>query len=289
MVLSPHDILARLAPRLELLTSGPRDASARHQTLRHAIDWSYDLLTDDERGLLRRLSTFAGSFTVEAAEAVAAPSGEAVIECLSSLVGKSLVRVAPGRAGTESRFSLLETIREYAHERLLREGDASLAHLRHAEHFRDVVEREYPRNFGPEQPALAARLERDYPNLRAALTWALDTGHVELALRPTRLALVLVRRGQLVEDALAGPGPATVPPGAARPQGRRHCGRRRPESQPGQIWRGDRGSSRQRWRSACAARQTAARSELAMALGILGVAQIAAVATTPRRDRSASH
>ena len=278
MVLSPHDILARLAPRLELLTGGPRDASARHQTLRHAIDWSYDLLSDDERSLLRRLSTFVGSFTVDAAEAVGAPPGEAVIERLSSLVAKSLVRFEPTSASTQSRFRLLETIREYAHERLLLEGEAEVAHLRHAELFRDFVERQYPGNFGPEQPALAARLERDYPNLRAALKWALDTGHVELALRlGAGLHWFWYSRGQLVEgtrwldQALAQ---SHLAPPAARAAALRAAGALN-------LNQGKFGVAIDQLEAAVAlgVRRSAdagARPELAMALGILGVAQIAA-------------
>src|SRR5207302_10637565 len=88
-VLSPEEILARLGPRLQLLTTAPRDAAARHQTLRRAIDWSHDLLTDAERVLFRRLSVFAGGFTVRAVEAMLEPAGPPAVELLSSLMLKT--------------------------------------------------------------------------------------------------------------------------------------------------------------------------------------------------------
>jgi len=184
VVLSPHDILNRLSRRLVLLTDAPRDASSRHRTLRSAIDWSYDLLADDERALLRHLSVFVGGFALDAAEAVFTPLSGTTFDCLSSLIRMSLVRFE-ARAGDvpESRFRLLETVREYAWEYLLAQGEADEAQFRHAEYLRAFVEREYWRNFGPDQPLLAGRLEREHPNLRQALGWAMGAGQIEIALR----------------------------------------------------------------------------------------------------------
>jgi predicted ATPase len=126
-------LLERLDSRLKLLTGGARDRDERQRTLRAAIDWSYDLLAEGERTLLRRLAVFAGGCTLEAAEAVCAPEGELdVLDGLGSLVDKSLVRQE--EVDGEPRFSMLETIREYALERLDQAGESSDVRERHAAH-----------------------------------------------------------------------------------------------------------------------------------------------------------
>ena len=182
LLLSPAEILNRLSRRLVLLTDAPRDASSRHRTLRNAVDWSYDLLSDDERALLRRLSVFVGGFSMAAAEALFVPTQATTFDCLTALVRMSLVRLDADSSG-ESRFRLLETVREYAAERLIAAGEADDAQYVHADFLRAFLETHYPENFGPNQPAWADRLQSDYADLRQALTWSLQSGHAEIALR----------------------------------------------------------------------------------------------------------
>jgi predicted ATPase/class 3 adenylate cyclase len=170
-VLSPRQILDRLERRLPLLLDGARDAPARQRTLRATIEWSHGLLSSDEQGLFRRLSVFVGGCTIEAAEGV----GEAELETLASLVDKSLLRFG------EERYSMLETIREYAFERLLESGEADMIRRRHAEHLLRLGEAvaEEP---GDKRQASLVRLRPELDNLRAAVAWALVTD-AELALR----------------------------------------------------------------------------------------------------------
>ncbi len=156
-MLSPEQLLARLGQRLDLLKGG-RGVDARQETLRATIDWSYELLSADEQHLFARLSVFRGGWTLEAAEAVAG----ADVETLQSLVDKSLVRVR------DERFSMLETLREYAAERLEASAEADLVARRHAEYFLVLAEDAYPHLTG--NPKLwLDRLEREHDNLRAAL------------------------------------------------------------------------------------------------------------------------
>lgn len=162
-VLSPAQILPRLERRFDLLTTGARDAPERQRTLRAAIDWSYDLLADGERGIFARLGVFAGSFDLDAAEAVAG----ADVDMLGSLVDKSLLR--PTRDG---RFFMLETIREFAVERLAGSGETDRLQRAHAAWFVSLVEQTAPGLTGPEQAACLERLIRDQENARAALEWA---------------------------------------------------------------------------------------------------------------------
>ena len=158
-VLSPRQILERLVKRLDVLKGG-RDADPRQQTLRATIEWSYELLSPEEQRLFARLSVFRGGCTLEAAEAVAA----AELDLLQSLVDKSLLRQR------EERFWMLETIREYAGERLRESGDEETIRDRHLDHFVELAEREY-------EPLLAGAtqipgLEAEHNNIRAALDWA---------------------------------------------------------------------------------------------------------------------
>jgi predicted ATPase/class 3 adenylate cyclase len=171
---SPDAILSRLEQRLKLLTGGARELPERQQTLRAAIDWSYDLLSEDERRLFRRLALFVGGCTLEAAEAVCDPLGELsldILDGLASLVDKSLVR--PGReVAGEPRFWMLQTIREYAAERLDEAGELVETQRRHAEHFLWLAEESAKIAFGGEQAAWWSRLDADHDNERAALAWA---------------------------------------------------------------------------------------------------------------------
>ena len=180
----PKSLLGRLSRSLPLLTDGAQDAPARQRTLRSAIDWSYRLLTADEQRLFAWLSVFAGGWTLEAAEAVCGAPGDLdVLDGTASLVDKSLVRQEEMPDG-EPRFSMLETIREYAQEQLETMGEvARTVRLRHAEHFLASA-REAEVNFwGPEQTLWLRRLNRELPNLRAGLAWSRDNEQVELALQ----------------------------------------------------------------------------------------------------------
>ena len=164
-VLPPRALLERLESRLALLGQGPRDAPDRQRTLRATIEWSHELLDAAEQRAFARLGVFAGGCTLGAAEAV----GGAGIDVVESLVAQSLVRTRAGADG-EPRFSMLETIREYALERLAARGEGDDAFRALAEHLLDVARDAAPRVFF--EPQLVAMLEREHPNLRAALDWA---------------------------------------------------------------------------------------------------------------------
>ena len=220
-LLSPQAILSRLEKRLDLLTGGADDLPERQRTLRDAIEWSYNLLEPSEQTLLARLGVFAGGCSLELADAVTGEGmalGES-FEALASLVDKSLVRQRDGAEG-EPRFGLLETIREYALERLEQSGELEELRRRHAMRFLELVEAAEPELTRANQALWLDRLDEENDNIRAAITWAVAAGEVELALR---LAGALVRfwstRGLMREgrarlaEALAAPGsvePATL-------------------------------------------------------------------------------
>jgi predicted ATPase len=171
-VLSPAQILERLSKRLDFLMGG-RDADPRQQTLRATIEWSHDLLSKEEKTLFARLSVFAGGCTLEAAEVVS----EADLDALQSLVDKSLLR------HTDERFWMLETIREYAAERLAESGEAEGIGRRHAEYFLALTEEAEPSVLGVSPAEWLDRLERDHDNLRVALDRLASSGETQLALR----------------------------------------------------------------------------------------------------------
>jgi predicted ATPase/class 3 adenylate cyclase len=188
-LLTPQALLARLVERLPLLTGGARDLPERQRTLRGTIEWSHDLLSADERRLFARLSAFAGGWTLESAEAVCGPGlGVDVLEGLGALVDASLVRHLELGDG-EPRFTMLETIREYATDQLRQSGEEPELRRRHAEHFRDLAERYDPGFFfriggaGKEQGDRSLHLDRENDNVRAALGWAADGGDVVTGLR----------------------------------------------------------------------------------------------------------
>jgi predicted ATPase/class 3 adenylate cyclase len=198
-VLSPQAMLARLHHRLPLLTGGARDLPARQQTLRAAISWSHDLLDPAERALFRRLAVFAGGWTLEAAEAVCGPPSGDVLDLLASLVEKSLVRQEALEDG-EDRFSMLETIREYAAERLEEAGQAEAQRAAHAGHYLAFAKRAAPELRRSAAAVWVGRLERDHDNVRAALRWALGSGEHETALRLAVAVLMFwYTRGYLTE------------------------------------------------------------------------------------------
>lgn len=168
-----EQIAARLDDRFRLLTGGSRTALPRQQTLRAAIEWSYNLLLEPERILLRRLSVFVGGWTLEAAEAACGADpigGGEVLDLLTSLVEKSLV-LYEEQGGGEARYQLLETVRQYARDRLLESGEADTLRARHRDFFLSLAEAAEPKMRGPEQDAWLARLEAEHDNLRAALEW----------------------------------------------------------------------------------------------------------------------
>ena len=201
---TPQEIATRLDDTFGLLTGGSTVAPSRHQTLSAAIDWSYVLLTPKEQTLFRRLTVFAGGFSLHAVEKVApdldpvvskdgsaASSSEEfypenVLEILSNLIDKSLV-LAEGHERVV-RYSMLNTIRQYAHEKLHEAGERRALRHRHFHFFRDLAEEAAQKLRGPEQIRWLNHLESELGNLRAALGWALEQEDAELGLR---LALFL--------------------------------------------------------------------------------------------------
>jgi predicted ATPase/class 3 adenylate cyclase len=180
-LLSPEAMVTRLDRRLPLLTGGARDLPARQRTLRDTLAWSYDLLDEAERWLFRRLAVFVVTWTLEAVEAITRDEGSAsslagedrdidVLDGITSLVDKSLVRQVSGPDG-EMRFTMLETVREFAAERLEESGEADAVRRRHALYFLQLVEDVRPRLRGPSAPTCLARLEAEHDNLRAAMDW----------------------------------------------------------------------------------------------------------------------
>jgi predicted ATPase/class 3 adenylate cyclase len=165
--LSVKDIAARLDDRFRLLTAGDRTALPRQRTLRALIDWSYDLLDDRERAVLRRLAVFAGGWTVDAAEAVCPDDdlGESeVLDLLTALVEKSLVALEP--AG--GRYGLLDTVQQYASEKLNESGEWAVTSMRHLDFFLSLAEKARPELFGPEQAGWLVRLDLERENVLAA-------------------------------------------------------------------------------------------------------------------------
>ena len=185
-VLSPQKMLGRLGNRLKLLTGGARDLPERQRTLRSAIEWSHGLLEEDEQVLFARLSVFAGGRTLEAIEAICDAEGDFpvdVLDGLSSLVDKSLLQQKEG-VGGEPRFVMLETIHEFAREKLQESGEAEELRRLHAGYFLALAEEAEPAVEGAQQAAWVERLEEEHDNMRAALSWSLGQGqNAELALR----------------------------------------------------------------------------------------------------------
>ena len=210
-LLPPVAMLSRLEQRLPLLTGGERDKPARHQTLRDAIAWSYDLLDPSEQRMFRQLSVFAGGCTLDAAAAVGRddegrrtkderrktkddpyallrPARWDAVRLLASLVDKSLLRrAAPAE---QERLYMLETIREYALERLAASGEGEETRRAHAMYYMALAEEAEVEVTGPDQPAWLARLEQEHDNLRAALAWATGGGDLVTG---ARLAAALWR------------------------------------------------------------------------------------------------
>ena len=182
-LLPPRALLARLDDRMDVLTGGAPDLPERQRTLRNTLDWSFSLLSADERALFPRLGVFAGSFGLPAAEAVCGGAAGPVMDTMGSLVDSSLVRLETRDQDDEPRFRLLETVREYALERLCDSGDWADAHDRHAAHFLALAEPAEDELGDPGQLAWVERLEARHDNLRAALSWLVDTGQMGQAVQ----------------------------------------------------------------------------------------------------------
>jgi predicted ATPase/DNA-binding CsgD family transcriptional regulator len=187
-VLPPRALLARLEPRLPLLTGGGRDLPARQQTMRAAIAWSYDLLSPDEQALFRRLAVFRGGFSLAAAQAVGPAAGALgldILEGITALADHHLLRLAqPSDADAdEPRYLLLETVREFGLEQLAASGDEAAVRQAHAEHFVGLSEAAAAGLVPPELPRWLRLLEADLANIRAALDWLRSHGRIEDALR----------------------------------------------------------------------------------------------------------
>ncbi|WP_456293783.1 AfsR/SARP family transcriptional regulator [Streptomyces tendae] len=224
-MLTPRQIADRLDDRFRLLTSGSRTVLPRQQTLRAVVDWSWDLLDADEREVLGRLSVFAGGCDLAAAEAVCGP---AALDALGSLVDKSLVVAAPVTdrlSGDGMRYRLLETVAEYAAERLDETGGRAAAARAHLTYYRELARTTDPLLRGPRQLAAIERLEREYENLRTALRHAVAERDEQEALS---LSLSLVwywqmrdlrveARNWFVEVMALGPDPFAEPGTPARP------------------------------------------------------------------------
>jgi len=189
-LLPPQALLSRLGQRFSVLTGGARDLPERQRTLRNTLDWSFGLLSAGERMMLARLGVFAGSFGLPAAEAVCGEVGDAapdpgraaqVMDALGALVDSSLVR--PETRGGEPRFGLLETVREYALERLADGGGWAEAHDRHAAYFVALAQPDEAELQGQGQLAWLDRLESEHDNLRAAMSWLVNYGALEQAIR----------------------------------------------------------------------------------------------------------
>jgi predicted ATPase len=184
-VLSPASMRTRLKSRLQLLTGGARDLPQRQQTLRAAIDWSYDLLSPTEQKLFRRLSVFVGGCNLEGAEAVSNPKGDLDLDLLdgmASMVDKSLVQQGEPAKG-ESRFVMLETIREYAAEKLVASGDEALTKRAHAAYCLVLAEELPTDPSSAEDAEFSERFVLERDNFRAALDWLITTGDAGWGLR----------------------------------------------------------------------------------------------------------
>ncbi len=201
-VLPPQALLARLGQRLDVLTEGPRDLPALQRTLRDAIAWSYDLLPADAQAIFRRLSVFVGGCTLHAAEEVCDTSKgrrARILDGVGVLVEQSLLRSEEGIEG-DGRLGMLETLREYAQERLAASGEEEATRRAHVAYYLVLAETAEPELKGAEQATWLKLLDEEHDNLRAALTWTLDTGMAAEALRlATALCAFWGARGHLSE------------------------------------------------------------------------------------------
>src|SRR5215204_6080122 len=184
-MLPPRAMLQRLGSRLKLLTGGARDLPERQRTLRATIEWSHALLDEGERVLFARLSVFSGGRTLEAIEAICDTEGDLPVDAfdgVSSLLDKSLLRQEEGPNG-EPRFVMLETVHEFAREKLKESAEDEEIKRVHAQYFLTLAEGAYPESKGANQLEWIERLEAEHDNMRAALSWTLERKEAEVALR----------------------------------------------------------------------------------------------------------
>jgi predicted ATPase len=179
-VMSPAELYESLGHGLSLLSGGPRDAAARHQDLRDTIAWSYGLLAEPERRLFDRVGVFAGGFTLDAAERVCGDSFD-LPAALEGLVAASLVRRDPN--SERERFTMLQTIRAYASERLIKDGCDDEIRRRHAEYFAHLAYDIEQQRTEPGHRARFRALGAEHADLRSAIDWSLNQGVTELAAR----------------------------------------------------------------------------------------------------------
>ncbi len=250
-LLSPQAILERLGTCLSLLTGGPRDRPERQRTLRGAIRWSHDLLDPDAQAMLRRLSAFAGGWSLEAAEAVCSgtgPGGLDTLETLDALVQHSLAR--RDDSGLEPRYRMLQTIREFGLERLAESGEEPEIRERHARFFLAMAEEAVGELTGPGQAAWLDRLARDHDNFRGALRWSVDADRAETGLL---IAAAIWRFWQLRDHLAEGEARLTellAAPSAAAAEPARAAGANALASVV--YWRGDYAAARDRYEDALA-------------------------------------
>jgi predicted ATPase/Tfp pilus assembly protein PilF len=184
-MLPPRAMLQRLGRRLKLLTGGARDLPERQRTLRATIEWSYALLDEGEQVLFARLAVFSGGRTLEAIEAICDAEGDLPVEAfegVSSLLDESLLRQEEGPQ-SEPRFVMLETVHEFAREKLQKSAEAEEIRRLHTQYFLTLAEEAYPELKSANQLQWLERLEAEHDNMRAALSWALERKEVEVALR----------------------------------------------------------------------------------------------------------
>lgn len=200
-MMTPQQIVDGLADSFHLLTGAGRTVLPRHQTLRASVDWSYSLLSDEERVVFRRLAVFAGGFTLEAAEAVCAGddvSREAVLDIVGRLLDRSLLQL--GDEQPEARYRMLETIRQYAVQRLTNSGEEDVVRGRHLDHFVALAERAKPDIEGAGLLDWLPRLDAEHDNVRAAFDWSVQSGAAEEALRLAAALWIFWQvRGHLTE------------------------------------------------------------------------------------------
>ncbi len=198
-LLRPQSMLTHMDNRFRFLTGGARDLPARHQSLHATIDWSYDLLNPDEKAFFQRLAVFVGGFTLQAADAVCSFSGDLdALNGLGALVDQSLLK--PSGVYGEPRFSMLETIHEFALEKLAASGELDAVQRRHADFYLAVAEQAEPLLEGPDQAIWLDRLEIEHENIRASLIWAEENEQVNLGMRlASALCLFWFMRGHLTE------------------------------------------------------------------------------------------
>ncbi|MGH3087503.1 MAG: helix-turn-helix transcriptional regulator [Rubrobacteraceae bacterium] len=216
-LLPPQKMLKRLEHRLDLLTAGARDAPARQKTLKKIIEWSYDLLKPSEQLLFRRLAVFSGGCSLEAAEEVAGEPDEDTLGILEALIGKNLLRQTEAANG-EPRLSMLETIREYALERLSPSGEEASIRRSHAEYYLALAERAEPNFTTADQVVWLDLLEADLENMRASLSWSLAREDIKTALRMCRalwrfwyLRCYLSEGQRWLEETLSKSGGGRIP------------------------------------------------------------------------------